>query len=81
MLACVIFGALAGVFSAVHALRLGMSVTDAFAAYLVVSVVSMVGLPLLCLARGWLLRRFARGWASGTAVPVVLRQTRRGPRR
>lgn len=57
MLACVIFGALAGVFSAVYALRQGMGFGEAFAIYLAVSLLGIVGVPLLCHLRTLLMRR------------------------
>lgn len=56
MLACVIFGALAGVFSSIFALRQGASFLDAFLVHVGVSVFCMVGIPLICL----LVRRLRR---------------------
>ena len=50
MLACVIFGALAGVFAAIYALAQGLSFGDAFGIYLGISLFSMVGVPVMCMA-------------------------------
>lgn len=50
MLACVIFGALAGVFAGIFALAQGLSFGVAFSIYFGVSAFAMVGVPLICLA-------------------------------
>ena len=68
MLACVIFGALAGVFSAVFALRQGIGFAESFAIYVTVSVVTMLGIPLLLLLRTWLMT-----WVLRTQRQVAAR--------
>lgn len=60
MLACVIFGSLAGVFSAIFALRQGLGFAEAFGIYVTISVVTMLGVPLLLLMRTWLMNRARR---------------------
>ena len=67
MLACVIFGALAGVFAAIYALAQGLSFGDAFGIYLGISLFSMVGVPVMCKAARRL-RQFVKQAQTGHLV-------------